>query len=94
MSKRLATPNRYAKILEAKRVQPTADGTPQGDPEPRLLVSVDNFACLMSPSIGIDNLEPMTVWVAEAFLPPSLIEELDPQNQGDSEFGTIEMDDG
>jgi hypothetical protein len=32
----------------------------------------------------------MTVWVAEAFLPPSLIEELD---QGDSEFGTIEMDD-
>ena len=70
------------------------DGILEGDPTPRLLVTVDNFAQLMNVSVRMDNLEPMTVWVPEAFLPPSLKEELDPQNQGDSEFGTIETDDG
>ena len=93
MAKRLATPNRYARILEAKRIQPTADGNPQGNPEPRLLVSVDNFTRLMSPSIRTDNLEPMMVWVPEAFLPTSLIEELNPQNLGDSKVGFIDLTD-
>jgi len=65
MAEQLATPNRYARILEAKHVQPTADGTPQGNPEPGLLVSVDNFTRLMSPSIRMDNLKPMIVWVPE-----------------------------
>lgn len=93
ISKRLATPNRYAKVLEAKRVQPATDGTPQGDPEPRLLVSVDNFTRVMNPSIRVDNLEPMTVWVPEGFLPSSLIEELNPQSSGDSEVGVIDLTD-
>ena len=93
MAKRLATPNRYARILEAKRIQPTADGNPQGNPEPQLLVSMDNFTRLMSPSIRTDNLEPMMVWVPEVFLPTSLIEELNPQNLGDSKVGFIDLTD-
>ena len=94
MAKRLATPNRYARILEAKRIQRTAlDGTPQGNPEPRLLISVDNFTRLMSLNITTDNLKPMTVWAPEAFLPTSLIEELNPQNSDDSEVRVIDLTD-
>ena len=93
MAKRLATPNRYTRILEAKRVQPTADGTPQGNHELQLLVSVDNFTRLMSPSIRTDDLKLMMVWVPEVFLPISLIEELNPQNLGDFEVGFIDLTD-
>jgi len=53
------------------------DGVLEGDPTPRLLVTIDNFAQLMNVSVRMDNLEPMTVWVPEAFLPRGLIEELD-----------------
>lgn len=91
ISQRLATPYKYAKILEAKRVQSTMDGIPQGDPEPRLLVSVDNFTRLMNASIRMDDLEPMTVWVPEVFLPHSLIEELDFEHSDDSEVGIIDL---
>ena len=94
LSKRLATPHKYTKILEVEHVQPIVDGVPEGDPMPQLLVTIDNFAQLMNVSVRMDNLEPMTVWVPEAFLPPSLMEELNPQNWGDSEFGTIKTDDG
>ena len=93
LSKRLATPHKCTKILEAECIQPIVDGVPEGDPTPWLLVTINNFAQLMNVSVRMDNLEPMTVWVPEAFLLPSLTEELNPQNQGDSEFGTIEMAD-
>jgi hypothetical protein len=91
ISRRLTTPYKYANILEAKRVQPTMDGTPQGDPEPRLLVSVDNFTRLMIAHVRMDDLEPMTVWVPEVFLSHSLIEELDFEHSGDSEVGIIDL---
>lgn len=95
ISRRLATPYKYAKILEGKRVQQFTmdgmDGTARGDPEPRLLVSVDNFTRLMNASVRMDDLEPMTVWVPEVFLPHSLIEELDFEHSGDSEVGVIDL---
>jgi len=81
--KRLGTPNRIADILEAKRVQATMDGVTQGEPEPRLLVSVENFVRLMSPTFSTDNVEPMTVWVSEAFLPNGIIEDLNLQDSMD-----------
>jgi hypothetical protein len=43
----------------------------------------------MNVSVGMDNLEPMTVWVPEAFLLRGLIEELD--GMGGSEFGIIDL---
>jgi len=93
--KRLGTPNRLADILEAKRVQVTMDGIPQGEPEPRLLVSVTNFIRLMNPTFSIDNIEPMTVWVPEAFLPSGIIEELNLQDSmddsDDSEVGLVDL---
>ena len=79
LPRRLATPNTLADILEANRVQATMDGTPQGKPTPRLLVSVENFVHLMNPAFSTDDIEPMTVWVPEAFLPHGIIEDLDLQ---------------
>ena len=67
------------------------DGTPQGDPELRLLVSVDNFTHLMNARVRMDDLKPMTVWVPEVFLPHSLIEELDFEHSGDFEVGIIDL---
>jgi hypothetical protein len=43
----------------------------------------------MNVSVRMDNLEPMTVWVPEAFLLRGLIEELD--GVGGSEFGIIDL---
>ena len=39
LSRRLATPNRLADILEAKRVRATLDEIPQGEPQPLVLGS-------------------------------------------------------
>ena len=89
LSKRLATPHKYTKILEAERVRPIVDGVLEGDPTPRLLVTINNFAQLMNVSVRMDNLEPMTMWVPEAFLPRGLIEELD--GVGGSGFGIIDL---